>query len=329
MPAVGSENLEIASEARRESFLMKLSMAVDELYTRCTTNSSKHECSQVVKLLKTSIERFEKLKQTIQTVRKENNSNSESLRIMVNFSEKLTTRIRKEDRLSPSDSEIVIGSTPSVPSDLSDANITNSVIGDEVVAMFSPTNMSHSAICEGGKSWADYDSEGEIDFSTDARSQTNKKSTGSSDRNVSGTKKPQRPTKPIASTDVYPGVASSPFGQFQVVQNYPYYSAPNLYYAAPNQYQSAVSPYQIIYPCVPRNPIATHACVSNNVYSTHPSQIPFPPVLNVYPQTNGHSVQPNTHPVPNILTQARCFGENVDSKDMQSNNKKDQLPINN
>jgi len=324
MPVVVSENLETASKVISESFLIKLSVAVDELYTRCSTNSSKLECGQVVKLLETSIERFEKLKQNIQTFRKDNVTDSGSLRILVNFNQKLTTRMRKEDRLSPSDSETVIGSTPSVPSDLSDANVTNSVIGDEVVAMFSPTNMSHSATCEGSKSWADYDSEGEIDFSTDARSHTNKKSTGRSDRNGSGMKKPQMRTKPIAPTQVYPGIATTPFGQFQVVQNYPYYSAPNLYYAAPNQYQSAVSPYQVIYPCLPRNPGATHACVSNNVYSTHPSQLPCPSVLNVYPPTNGLSVQPNAHPVPNILTQARCFGENVAGKDVQSNNDKDQ-----
>lgn len=330
MSEVGVQKFDTPTVGRTVPFMRKLSAAVDELYIRCEQNSSEPECSKILQILNISVERFEKLKRSFHALQNENDSESNPLRIMVNFDKKLTTRMQKEDRDNPSDSETVIGSTPiSAPSELSDANVTNSVLGDDAVAMLSPTNMSHSATFDGSKSWADYDSEGEIDFSTNNKSQAQKKSTGISKPNVSDVRKPQRRAKrkmPCVSKQFYPTVAKTPFGQCPVVQNFQHFPAPNQYYSKPNQYYQALNPYQVVYPCFTNHPGALQpplVCVGNNVYSTYPAQLPYAPVLNVYPQMNTRPVLNDSRSAPNILTQASCIKENLTNKGQQSSNSKE------
>jgi len=325
MSRVGLEKLEAPSKSRTDSFLMKLSATVHELYKRCEQNHSDIECNQILELLNASIKRFEEMKRSFHRVHKDD-SESNSLHIITNFDKKVAKQMQNEDRENPSDLETVIGSTPvSAPSELSDANVTNSVIGDDALTMFSPTNMSQSATNEGSKSWADYDSEGEIDFSTNAGSHAQKKLTGHGERDLSDNMR-KRPwcnemEKPCLSEQLYPTVASTPFGQVQVVENFQYYSAPNLPYSVPNQYY----PSAVVYPYFPTNSTATQTpfpCVGSNVYSVYPPQLPYPPVLNVYPQSNGLPYLGNARSAPNILTEANSIDGKSAKKGTNSLNNK-------
>jgi len=326
MSEVGVENFDSPTVGRTDPFMRKLSAAVDELYITCEQNRSETECSKILQILNTSVERFEKLKRNIHTLQNEDDSESNPLRIITNFRKKLTTQ--KEDRDNPSDLETVIGSTPlSAPSELSDANVTNSVLGDDAVAMLSPTNMSHSATFDGSKSWADYDSEGEIDFSTNNRSQAQRKSTVSDEGHISDIRKPQKHTKrtmPSLPKQFHPTVKSTPFGNCPVVENFEYYS--NQYFSTPNPYYQAPNPYQVVYPYYPGQSGALQTpliCVGNNLYSTYPAQLPYTPVLNVYPQADARPVLTDSCSAPNILTRASCIDENLTKKVDHSSNSKE------